>query len=106
MFRSNVKINQNMLTQEVYDLEGNECPGLWGQFVDLNDPSRKCVYRQQAPKIKPYFMPIDEEEEYELEEGDYQVDLIPKVSGYSILITTMYILQYLVCKLPGKWFSN
>ena len=106
MFRSNVKINQNMLTQELYDLEGNECPGLWGQWIDLSEPTRKNIYNQPPPKIKPYFMPIDEEEEYELDEGDYQVDLIPKVSGYSILITTMYLLQYVICKLPGKWFSN
>ena len=67
---------------------------------------RKNIYNQPPPKIKPYFMSIDEEEEYELEEGDYQIDLIPKVSGYSILITTMYLLQYVICKLPGKWFSN
>ena len=104
MFRSNVKLNQNMLNQELYDLEGDT--GHWGQFVDLSDPKRKNIYNQPPPKIKPYFMPIDEEEEYELEEGDYQVDLIPKVSGYSVLITTMYIIQYVICKLPGKWFSN
>ena len=106
MFRGNVKLNQNMLTQELYDLEGNECPGLWGQFVDLSDPKRKNIYKQAPPKIKPYITPIHEEEEYEFEENDYSVDLMPKVSGYSILIITMYVIQYIICKLPGKWFSN
>tara|TARA_B100000925_G_scaffold286126_1_gene263394 strand:- start:1498 stop:1824 length:327 start_codon:yes stop_codon:yes gene_type:complete len=108
MFRSNVKINENMLTQE-YDLEGEACPSLWGQFVDLTDPSRKCVYRQKAPKIKasipPAFSSIYEEE-YEFEESDYQVDTVPKISTIGLLMNTIYILHYVLCKLPGKFWSN
>ena len=110
MFRSNVKNNENMLTQELYDLEGEHCPGLWGQFVDLTDPSRKCLYKQQAPKIKasipPPFASFNEEDEYEFEESDYQVDIVPKISTLNILLQTMYIIDYILCKLPTKFWST
>ena len=99
MFKSNVKINQNMCE---YDLEGDI--GHWGQFVDLSDPNRKNIYKQSKPKTTPYLLTI--EEEHEFEEGDNQVDILPRISGYSILITTVYILQYVLCKLPAKWWSN
>ena len=102
MFKSNVKINENMLTQE-YDLEGDT--GHWGQFVDLSDPSRKCLYRQAPPKIKPYITPIYEEEEYEFEENDRQLDILPKISTIGIIMNTVYILHYVLCKLPGKFWD-
>ena len=104
MFKSNVKINENMMTQELYDLEGEI--GHWGQFVDLSDPTRKNIYKQEPPKIKPYITPIYEEEEYEFEENDYQLDIIPKISTIGILMNTVYILHYVLCKLPGKFWSN
>ena len=108
MFKSNVKINENMLIEE-YDLEGEACPGLWGQFVDLTDPSRKCLYKQQAPKIKasipPAFSSIYEDE-YEFEESDYQVDIVPKITTLNILLQTMYIIDYILCKLSTKFWPT
>ena len=103
MFKSNVKINENMMTQELYDLEGEI--GHWGQFVDLSDPNRKSIYKQAPPKIKPYITPIHEEEEYEFEENDHQLDIVPKISTIGIIMNTVYILHYVLCKLPGKFWD-
>tara|TARA_Y100001935_G_C17066376_1_gene389356 strand:- start:84 stop:392 length:309 start_codon:yes stop_codon:yes gene_type:complete len=102
MYNTNVKTNENMIVHETYDLEGNSCD--WGYFVDPSDPKRRNIYKQPKPKTTPYLNPI--EEEYEFEEGDYQVDIVPRISGYSILLTTVYILQYVICKLPGKLWSS
>ena len=109
MLKTNVKINENMTNQELCDLEGDI--GHWGQFVDLSDPKRRRdIYKQQAPKIKasipPSFKPINEEEEYEFEESDYELELIPKISTLSILLNTMYIIDYILCKLPGKFWPT
>ena len=97
---------QELYDLELYDLEGEPCPGRWGQFVDLSDPTRKNIYKQVPPKIKPYITPIYEEEEYEFEENDYQLDIIPKISTVGILMNTVYILHYVLCKLPGKFWSS
>ena len=115
MFKSNVKINENMLTHELYDLEGNECPGLWGQFVDLSDPKRKNLYYQQKPKItsvsvRPRSIPItireEEEEDYEFEESDYTTNIVYKISTIGILLNTLYIIDYILCQLPAKFLSK
>lgn len=109
MLRSNVKINENMTNQELCDLEGDI--GHWGQFVDLSDPKRRrLIYKQQAPKIKASipspFTPISEEEEYEFEESDHKLDFISKISTLGILLNTIYLIDYVLCKLPSKFWPN
>ena len=102
MYNTNVKTNENMIIHETYDLEGNTND--WGYFVDPSDPKRRNIYKQSKPKVIPYFAPI--KEEYDIEESDYKVELMPKLSGYDILLSTMYVLQYILCKLPGRWWSS
>ncbi len=99
MYNTNVKTNENMFE---FDLEGNTSD--WGYFVDPSDPKRRNNYKQIKPKVTPYFATI--EEEYDIEESDYKVEFMPKLSGYDILLSTMYVLQYILCKLPGRWWSS
>tara|TARA_B100000073_G_C23691563_1_gene556668 strand:- start:1045 stop:1380 length:336 start_codon:yes stop_codon:yes gene_type:complete len=110
MYNRNVKINENMFE---YDLEGNTCE--WGYFIDPSDPKRKNLYNQPKPKItsvsvRPRSIPItikeEEEEDYEFEESDYKIDIVYKISTIGILLNTLYIIDYVLCKLPAKFLSK
>lgn len=105
MLNSNVKINQNM---NECDLEGNI--GDWGYFIDPSDPKRRNIYKQEKPKTiiskQPNFDTIFEDEIYEFEEGDYNYNIISKISTFGIILNTVYVIQYVLCRLPSKFWCN
>lgn len=104
MFNSDVKINENMLVKETYDLEGDT--GDWGYFCDPSDPKRQSKQPKRTTKYSNCLKPIPEDIYYH-EEGDYEINNIPKISTMGLLLNTIYLIQYILCKVvPNKFWGD